>query len=246
MKISIITVCFNDLNGLVKTISSVEQLNYSDRELIVVDGLSSDGSQKFILSNPSIDKKIIEKDSGIYNAMNKGVLAAEGAYVIFMNAGDVFSDSASLDFFEKNDVMLDYGLIYGDVYQDGSGKSSLVKSRSLIHLWKGMVFSHQSLFSKRELLLSEPFDEAKRISADYDFILRCHQKGEKFKYIDKVIACVENGGVSQQFQIESTKERYNSIVDANMSGFLVFVYYQYLLLKITSKRLLKWLLKNKI
>ena len=82
--ISIITVNINDFNGLVRTMTSVFEQTYKEHEYIVIDGGSTDGSKEYIEShNDKIDFWISEQDSGIYNAMNKGIKAATGEYLLF-------------------------------------------------------------------------------------------------------------------------------------------------------------------
>ena len=94
-KLSIITINFNNLAGLKKTVESVGGPLPLDCEWIVVDGLSTDGSVEFIDYAP-FTHKIIEKDRGIYDAMNKGLKAANGDFVWFMNSGDRFHSSDSV------------------------------------------------------------------------------------------------------------------------------------------------------
>ena len=90
VRLTVITVCYNDLAGLRRTIPSVVSQTRQDFEFIVVDGGSTDGSLEYIQSQTRIDRWVSERDGGIYNAMNKGVGMAHGTYCIFMNAGDHF------------------------------------------------------------------------------------------------------------------------------------------------------------
>ncbi|KPA34233.1 hypothetical protein AMR50_0875 [Leptospira interrogans] len=88
-KISIITINLNNLEGLRKTLESVKSQTYTNFELIVVDGGSTDGSFEYLKSNLDLIKKFIsEKDKGIYNAQNKGISLSKGEYLVFLNAGD--------------------------------------------------------------------------------------------------------------------------------------------------------------
>lgn len=98
MKISVITVNYNNKKGLEATINSVISQKYLDFEFIIVDGNSNDGSKDIIYKKRNyITKWISEPDSGIYNAMNKGVKMSTGDYLIFMNSGDEFYDTQVLD-----------------------------------------------------------------------------------------------------------------------------------------------------
>lgn len=245
MNISIITVCYNDLKGLKRTIASVDRLSYSDRELIVVDGLSNDGSQEYIENSLVIDKNIIEKDTGIYNAMNKGVRLATGDFVLFMNAGDTFASKDAINFIESS-CLSGADLIYGDVFIDELSPDHLEKARALNGLWKGMVFSHQSLLTRRTLLLELPFDEGKKIAADYNFILASFMANRVMKYVNVAIACVESGGISKQQQLLSTKERFNALSDNGLCTWKVFLFYNSLFIKIRLKSIIKWILRKKV
>ena len=90
VKISIVTVVFNDQENILKTIKSVTNQNFKDREYLVIDGGSTDNTKEIINQNiSSIDKYISEKDKGIYDAMNKGIGLAHGDWIIFQNCGDV-------------------------------------------------------------------------------------------------------------------------------------------------------------
>ncbi len=97
-KISIITINFNDLVGLEKTFNSVVSQSNTDFEYIVIDGGSTDGSKEFLEQNSDkLAYWISEKDSGVYNAMNKGIKAAKGDYVMFLNSRDFLIDSTIID-----------------------------------------------------------------------------------------------------------------------------------------------------
>ena len=97
-KLSIITVNLNNKAGLQKTIESVFSQTFTDYEYLVIDGGSEDGSKELI---KKYENKFVywvsEKDKGIFNAMNKGILKASGEYLLFLNSGDYFYDSAVLD-----------------------------------------------------------------------------------------------------------------------------------------------------
>ena len=97
MKVTVITINYNNLHGLKRTIPSVLSQTCDDFEYIVVDGGSTDGSKEYIESQKGIDQWVSEKDKGIYNAMNKGISMAHGEYCIFMNSGDHFFSTYSLE-----------------------------------------------------------------------------------------------------------------------------------------------------
>lgn len=97
MKVSIITINYNNAKGLKKTLDSIVSQNQADFEYIVIDGNSTDGSQNIIEEySKQISYWISEPDSGIYNAMNKGIRQATGEYVLFINSGDVIRTETNL------------------------------------------------------------------------------------------------------------------------------------------------------
>ena len=98
MKLSIITINYNNLAGLQKTIESVVSQTFRDFEWIVIDGGSVDGSRELIerYAN-SFSYWVSEPDKGIYNAMNKGIVVAKGDYLLFLNSGDWLCDEMALE-----------------------------------------------------------------------------------------------------------------------------------------------------
>ena len=114
-KISIISINYNDAIGLKKTIDSVRIQKYTDFEYIIIDGGSTDGSLELIKENEGrINYWISEADKGVYNAMNKGILAAKGEYLLFLNGGDWFSNTESLGFLANNTG--DFDIVFGNTY----------------------------------------------------------------------------------------------------------------------------------
>jgi len=198
VKVSVATVVFNDVNNLEATIQSVLSQVYDNLEYLVIDGGSTDGTLDII--NKYSDRiAIIQtgKDKGVYDAMNKATLLSTGDYVNFMNAGDIFASPQTVENIFKG-LKNDPDLIYGDhdvVYP------TFVKHKKALptdHLWKHMAFSHQSLFTKRSLLLQHPFDLSYRVSADFHFIYNRYRAGAKFLYTGQKIAIYQSGGHSEK------------------------------------------------
>src|ERR1700749_5163063 len=113
--LSIITINYNDSEGLGTTINSVKHQNYRPIEFIIIDGGSTDGSKELIEKNISIvDHWVSEKDEGIYHAMNKGIQKAKGEYLLFLNSGDYLNDSNTLAILIADHHNED--IIYGDIF----------------------------------------------------------------------------------------------------------------------------------
>lgn len=205
--VSVVTVVFNDVGNLQRTIESIASQTYGNVEHVIIDGCSEDGTLDIIRNNLSIDYWLSEKDGGIYDAMNKGVEAATGEWINFMNSGDVFFNASVL-----SDVFSDTGfcgkdLIYGDVEVDYGGFKKIKKAGVIKYLKQGMQFSHQSLFTARSILVSTPFDVSYRTAADYDFVVRAWVEGRSFNYVSIVVSSISSGGVSDVRRISSHQQR---------------------------------------
>jgi glycosyltransferase involved in cell wall biosynthesis len=135
--LSIITVVRNDPDNLEKTVKSVLSQTFKDYEFIVIDGQSDDQTLDVIKKHQNIITLwISEKDEGIYDAMNKGLARSKGKYVEFLNAGDVYADSRSLEAIFSN-ANKDYDVIYGEINLFGSGRCNFyAKFRHRASRWK--------------------------------------------------------------------------------------------------------------
>ena len=186
MKLSIITINYNNAEGLRKTLASVASQTYADIEHIIVDGGSTDGSVEVIreyeqslasrLSPLASNLKwLSEPDSGIYNAMNKGIKMANGEYLLFLNSGDYLVDADTLKnvFADADDV----DIIYGDrinVWKDGleRNRDSFPDHITGYFLYRGMI-SHQASFIKSDLFVKYGlYREDLKYGADWEFFLR--------------------------------------------------------------------------
>jgi len=205
MKLSIITINYNNKAGLEKTINSVMYQSWRDFEWIIIDGGSTDGSKEVIenlakdpLSN--ISYWCSEKDKGIYNAMNKGIAKAKGEYLNFMNSGDCFYDNDTLLLFTRR-IEFSADIYYGDsFYLDKNGnigkELKLPDELTIDHYLKGGWINHQAAFIKRKLLQQRPYDEKYKIAGDSDFFLYQLCNHAKFEHIDAYIAVSEIPGLS--------------------------------------------------
>ncbi len=188
-----------------RTFNSIRKQLNSEIEYIVVDADSSDGSQELIESNSEIiDQKIIGKDKGIYDGMNKGLSIAQGEYCIFINSGDELLCPNLCELLVQNEA---FDCIYGDTeihYQNGFER--IAKAEDQENLWKSLPFVHQSVAVKTNVLKSNPFDLNYRFCSDYELFCRLESKGHSFLRIENIIARIEAGGVSDEKRDEATKE----------------------------------------
>jgi len=200
-KISIITINYNDKNGLNKTIDSVVNQTYKDFEFLVIDGGSTDGSKELIEQHSSqINYWISEKDNGVYNAQNKGIKAATGEFVIFMNSGDTFVDYNVLSNV-SDDLTSEFDIYYGDNYKvkaDGSKRLKTYPEKLSFSFFYGSCINHQSTFIRRKLFETYfYYSENLKIVADWEFfIYTICKENRPYKYLAKTIANYDFTGIS--------------------------------------------------
>ena len=197
--VSIITVNRNNRDGLKKTIESVSRQDFKNFEFIIVDGASSDGSVEIISQHSnSFSWWVSEQDSGIYNAMNKGLAKASGDYLFFLNSGDCLAGPAILQTLAP--FLNGTHIVYGDLIiaekdhqwvkkYDGRITFSYFFYDTLPHQGS---FIHKSIISKVGI-----YDESLNICADWKFFLDaiCLHNAT-LKYIDSIITVYDHNGIS--------------------------------------------------
>ena len=194
MKLSIITVNFNDAEGLERTIKSVISQTFREYEFIIIDGGSTDDSVNVIKKYESyIDYWVSEHDGGIYPGMNKGLRQAKGEYVNFMNGGDCYH---SKDVLEKIFALeTDADIITGAHAENGLrnvGKGGV----SMLDLYKWAI-DHQASFIRREVAFRHPYDEKYRIVSDWKFFIEALVFDNcTFYYTDMIVVDVDMKGIS--------------------------------------------------
>lgn len=155
MLLSIITINLNNKNGLQKTMESIITQTCTDFEWIVIDGNSTDGSVELIKSHTeNITYWVSEHDNGIYDAMNKGINAAKGEYLLFLNSGDMLYSNDVIKHLGEENLIEDI-IVYDILLQDGNKlvkkDLSLLSSTSLVSFLVRSTFPHQSTLIRREL-----------------------------------------------------------------------------------------------
>lgn len=216
MKISVITVCYNEENNIERTVKSVLRQSNKNYEYIICDGKSTDKTLEIAESYRSdfnkngIDFKVIsKKDGGVYFGMNNGIDVATGNYIIFMNAGDTFygteAISAVLKALEEADSLPD--VIYGDSNDVRRGFYMYLKADHN-KLTQGMSMCHQSIFVSSDVMKQEKFDTSLKICADYNLFLGLFLNGKRFLHIDAVISNFYEGGISTVRIDEALEETF--------------------------------------
>lgn len=194
MKLSIITVNFNDAEGLERTIKSVISQTFHDYEFIIIDGGSIDGSVSVINQYEKyIDYWVSEPDGGIYSGMNKGLRRAKGDYLNFMNGGDCYHSS---DVLEKIFALgSDADIITGTHAENGLrnvGEGGV----TMLDLYKWAI-DHQASFIRRDVAMRHPYDEKYRIVSDWKFFIEALIfENCSFYYTDTIVVDVDMKGIS--------------------------------------------------
>ncbi|MGF7041534.1 glycosyltransferase family 2 protein [Mucilaginibacter lappiensis] len=212
-KLSVITIVYNNVRDIERTMLSVLGQTYTNIEYIIVDGLSNDGTLQVINKyQDRISKLISEKDNGIYDAMNKGLAVATGDYVIFMNSGDEFyaADTVANVFAAADDA----DIYYGETEMIDDNGQSLGQRRHqapVAFTWRdfkyGMSISHQAIYIRRTL--TEPYDSRYQLSADIDWIISAAKKARKIVNVNQYVAKYLVGGMSKKKHRQSLQERFN-------------------------------------
>lgn len=207
--LSVITVTYNCETLIEPTIASVRTQKYDDIEHIIVDGMSTDDTVDIVKSNINdISAFISEEDQGIYDAMNKGIgmVSNHSKYICFMNAGDTFFDENVVrDMIERSRSNTSH--LYGRVSKAGR-ITSIPRKLNKYMLSTNMV-CHQAIFFQTEVHRTNLYDTRFRICADYKLLLQLVTSGEEFEAIDRIVAVVDDTGISntERNRLRAEKER---------------------------------------
>lgn len=219
LTISIITVTYNAESTLTRTLESVRMQSYPHIEVVLVDGASTDGTLRIADDYQDVITTLIsEKDKGIYDAMNKGIAAARGEYLLFLNAGDKLHDTHALSRLAA--VALDShtpDILYSDTaIVDNEGTFLHLREKRPPAILRsgsfkdGMVVCHQAFVVKR--LLTVPYDLSYRLSSDFDWCIRMmhivEKRGGQMVLVPGVLIDYLHEGMTTQNHKASLKERF--------------------------------------
>ena len=218
MRLSIITVNYNNVEGLRRTLDSVAEQSYRDIEHIIIDGGSTDGSvdviKEYVSSNPNSDpffkhdiKWVSEKDKGIYNAMNKGLRKATGSYVEILNSGDVLAAPDVTDRMVREVEKEEYpAILYGNMLKSFDGKTIINKdtcggagaTESFLYFYKGTL-NHDCAYIRRDLFDKYGlYNEEMKICSDWEWYVKAIAlRGEKAVYTNIDVTIFDMNGVSE-------------------------------------------------
>jgi glycosyltransferase involved in cell wall biosynthesis len=210
-KISIITITLNAERYLEQTIASVVNQTHLNRECIIVDGGSTDGTLDIIKKYESeIDNWISEPDNGIADAMNKGIDLATGDYILFLHSDDYLVNSSVLE--RASEYLGDrFDIFFFQVLHDIHGQNQVSSNRPLGWLTNFKMGScHQGQLCSRKLFQRiGKFDTSFKIDMDYDLILRAYRAGASCNSVNMPLAVMRLVGISSRTDWKSLRERFD-------------------------------------
>ena len=249
MKISIITVCLNSSKTIKRNLESVKNQSFKNLEHIIIDGGSTDGTHEIIHKyKSSIHKILIEKDKGIYDAMNKGLKRAQGEIICFLNSDDFYSSKNIIKEVVSMMIRMKIDALYGDVaYFRKNNKNKIIRrfSSSLFkpeRMKYGIMPAHPALFLKNNIIKqSGLFKIYYKISGDFEYILRIFTHNNiRYFYLAKIIVYMQIGGISTRgirSYLLSNKEILRACKEngLNTNIFLICLRYIYKILEMFKK-----------
>lgn len=249
---SIVIVCLNAGDKLQKTFDSVKKQTFRDFEVLVKDGISSDGSVEKLLQtetelaeSPSAPylRVTARKDTGIYDAMNQAVCEAQGEYLLFLNCGDCFYDEAVLKnvakVLERDKEQKDEkGIYYGDTFCEKTKTTAASPRKITGFTCYRNIPCHQSCFYHRSLFENKKYETEYRIRADYDHFLWCFYQGNaRPQYIGLTVSSYEGGGYSESKDNKKRdKQEHRLITEDYMTSAELFKYRTIMLLTLAPLR----------
>ena len=234
VKLTVITITYNNLQGLRRTLPTIFSQTYTDYEMIVIDGGSTDGSKEYIKKQTRIDQWISEPDNGIYDAMNKAVRMAHGEFCIFMNSGDMFFSPLALE--DTVPLLKDADIYTGaSVYVNNDKEISFMvyppKEITLDFMIR-FALSHQATFCKTEILRLHPFNENHKIVSDWEFsFIEWYKYHRTYQSLPTTVAIYFLDGISScniKLSKAERKEVMKQLFDADMYDNIINGKYKHL------------------
>ena len=202
IKLSIITVAYNNLEGIKETYASLSHINKKDYdyiEWVVIDGGSSDGTSDYLSKLGRIYnlKYISESDKGIYDAMNKGIAISTGKYALFLNSGDSIVAGAA-DLIHKICISnIDNTIFLCDaILNFGNGFTKVRKAKNIRYIYHSLPASHQAIIYPVSVLKQVRYDLSYKVSSDYALTAQLYKKGFRFIIFSEILSSFSIGGVS--------------------------------------------------
>lgn len=228
VQVSVITVSFNAVKTIRKTLESIKNIKNEDVQFIIIDGGSTDGTQDVIREYSSIvDIMISEPDKGIYDAMNKGLSIATGRFCLFIGADDLLIKDGFIDAVSFLKKSSDHEVIYGNVIVSDNQIEKVTSK------WKILRenISHQAIFYPRAIYSVYKYNLKYRICADHEYNIRLIGRNVKFRHIPCAVTIFGIDGISSSQIDRDFQKDYIDIVKKNSSSVNFYIIYIGKLLK---------------
>jgi glycosyltransferase involved in cell wall biosynthesis len=250
-KLSIITINYNNLEGLKRTVESVVNQTWQEFEYIIIDGGSTDGSAAYIESqNAHFDFWVSEPDKGIYNAMNKGIAKATGEYLLFLNSGDHLYNDNILE--ENRKFLVEKDLVYFDLnfVDNANSKIGIYPEQLSFSHFINDTLPHPATFIKSSLFCKVGlYDESLKIVSDWKFfILALFKNNCSYIKVNAILSTYYLDGISSDLiNREIIDKERRLVLNYNFNGYVEDVNQLLELRKIVSNlrksRKIGWLIK---
>lgn len=202
---------------LAQNIQSVQNQTYKNIEHIVIDGASTDGTLELLeyYQNQGAIKYYSEPDKGIYDAMNKGILKANGKYVVCLNSDDFYCSDRALEYLVSQAEAENADACYANARRIHPGTQELIKrwcGSDHFSPWKSYFPCHQTFLIKTDVMKELGlYDLSYKVSADNNFLLRMVQHNKKFTYVDKDVISFRDGGFSKSHSQIGRQDRVTGL-----------------------------------
>ncbi|MBK9130723.1 MAG: glycosyltransferase [Gammaproteobacteria bacterium] len=225
--VSVITVTYNRAATLVDTIHSVLAQTYSNIEYIVIDGGSTDDTLELLRSNDhSIDYWMSEPDTGIYDAINKGIRTARGEYIGLLNSDDYFSSNESVAAIVSTLRSGSFDAVHGDLKIVSRKDTTHVQRYYRLngfkpgHLRYGIIPAHPTFYCKRSLYEKVgPYKTDYRVSADSEMMIRTIIRASaKLGYVDRDLVTMRSGGISNNGMLGRIHQNFEIVRACRENG----------------------------
>jgi len=242
--LSIIIPSFNSLDKLKSCLVSIKNQTFKDFEVLIIDGDSNDGTQEFLKGIEHPFFWVSEKDKGIYDAMNKGIDASKGKWLLFLGCDDIIYNKNTLKNIFNKDIGANYKLVIGKIkYCYSSNDSFFLKNKSGIFnsswsklLWIYNTAHHQSILYRKEVFLLKKYSLEYKILADYNLNLYLFNKGVQVLKVSEIISLCGTSGISKIYNWRLYEEEIDLKIK-NSSSYLKPFFYSFIYLKFIIKKI---------
>lgn len=251
-KITIVTISYNSVSEIEDTILSVINQNYANKEYIIIDGASKDGTMQVVDKyRDNIDVIISEPDKGRSDAFNKGIAKSTGDYIVMINAGDMLADDALNKFAKK--YKLGYDIIKGNTIRWNSETNFKSREKPVINYpiipFNFLVCHQSSYISKDAYQRFGNYEVDMRVAMDFELMLRFSKLGATFYSIDEDLAIFRMGGISQMSKQRRLEEMKYAMLKNGRNKIQTAIFMTYIKFRTFLRNLLNMInpdLKNRI